>query len=395
MGTSTSLPKVLYQAIHRLSTLFYFYLSFSNLALIFSIDSLFYSLTKDANYHIIDKDVFIRGFFMKCTIGFDAYIDKLVKVVKTRESAENCTFFNDITDFSYKVKSMAGLSGDIEVVKLDERFGGNAPIMAHALASLGESVTLVAPTGKKDAFKDLKCTLFDLGEPAPSLNLEFDDGKVMFGECSILNDISIDYLKKIGLYDKVIEVFTTSDFIGLCNWTQMENILPLYADILKSESKIETVFFDLADFSKKPEESVFALFNLIKSVNNKIRIIVGLNENEANILSNTFSLTRIDDRAQFTKELSQKAGCEIVIHAKNWSALSNGDYSVLREGKLVQKPKISTGGGDHFNAGFSYGLINNMSIEDNLDFAMGTSGVFVSCGESPTKEMVEVYLKEI
>ena len=194
---------------------------------------------------------------MKFTIGFDAYIDKLARVVESRTDCDNYKCYATIEDFGNRVLKMKGLSGDIETITQSIRYGGNAPLMAGALSGLGADVTLVAPVGNSSCFDSIResTNVINIGEPAESFNLEFDDGKVMMGENSVLNDINLEKLTENGFMDDIMAEFSKSGLIGFVNWSQMEKIIPVYKYIIeKLDDKERILFADLADFSKKPSE---------------------------------------------------------------------------------------------------------------------------------------------
>ena len=76
-------------------------------------------------------------------VGFDGYVDRLQRVVKDVTGSEkNC--YETISAFSQALAGMSGRSGDLELLTQEERLGGNAPLIANALAHLGASCTLIA-----------------------------------------------------------------------------------------------------------------------------------------------------------------------------------------------------------------------------------------------------------
>ena len=79
-------------------------------------------------------------------------------------------------------------------------------------------------------------------------------------------------------------------------------------------------------------------------------------------------------------------GARVVAH------LTAGAFSVSRAGLVSRKnvhfdkPVLSTGGGDNFNAGLALGLLNGMEMGDCLAMGNAVSGWYVSHGASPTLE---------
>ena len=60
----------------------------------------------------------------------------------------------------------------------------------------------------------------------------------------------------------------------------------------------------------------------------------------------------------------------------------NGGESGRFEGPFVKQPTISTGAGDHFNAGFCLGWVLGMELEECLCLGVASSGFYVRSGRS-------------
>ena len=67
-------------------------------------------------------------------------------------------------------------------------------------------------------------------------------------------------------------------------------------------------------------------------------------------------------------------------HSDHWWETETAWFS----GPFVQQPKISTGAGDHFNAGFCLGRVLGFSLVESLCVGVATSGYYVRTAESPT-----------
>lgn len=334
---------------------------------------------------------------MKCAIGFDAYIDKIARVVKSRADNKHFEYYSKIEEFGNRILKMKGLSGDLETITESIRYGGNAPLMAGGLASLGAEVCLVSPIGDNSCFDGLKAKvgIINIGRPAESVNLEFEDGKVMLGENSILSEVKLDTLIGENLIDGIIKAFSDSELLGFVNWSQMENILPVYEYILKNlDEKERILFMDMADFSKKPPEKITEFLNTV-SVNKKgLTAIIGLNENELNLMADYANVKRCADITEYAEAVSKAIRLNIVVHGLDYSVFIKNGKAFYARGRLVEKPKLSTGGGDHFNAGFCYALLKKSDEKEALRFAMGVSGAYITDGVSPDEERVYEYLKE-
>jgi sugar/nucleoside kinase (ribokinase family) len=74
----------------------------------------------------------------------------------------------------------------------------------------------------------------------------------------------------------------------------------------------------------------------------------------------------------------------VVIHPRRGAAAATEHHSAKFAGPFVQQPKISTGAGDHFNAGFCLGDVLGLSLEGSLCAGCATSGHYVRTAQSPT-----------
>src|SRR5690606_41497122 len=85
----------------------------------------------------------------------------------------------------------------------------------------------------------------------------------------------------------------------------------------------------------------------------------------------------------------------VVIHPRPGAAPATADASARFEGPFVRQPKISTGAGDHFNAGFCLGRVLGFSLEESLCTGVATSGYYVRTAQSPTAEQLADFIKEL
>ena len=68
-------------------------------------------------------------------------------------------------------------------------------------------------------------------------------------------------------------------------------------------------------------------------------------------------------------------------------ALAAGKAGVERvDGPLVLRPLITTGAGDHFNAGFCLGQLLGLDNSHALLVGVSTSGHYVRTAQSPTPQ---------
>jgi sugar/nucleoside kinase (ribokinase family) len=82
----------------------------------------------------------------------------------------------------------------------------------------------------------------------------------------------------------------------------------------------------------------------------------------------------------------------VVVHPKESAACATRDGTSWVPGPYAAKPLITTGAGDHFNAGFVSGQLMGLSPESCLGLGVSTSGHYVRTAVSPTLSDLETFL---
>ena len=106
-----------------------------------------------------------------------------------------------ICAFAGRCADAAGKSTNIEQVLLEDRFGGNGPLMAGGLAQLGMQVDYIGAVGQGSdlhlhpvfgPFARRCRRVIPVAEPSTTDCLEFDDGKLMFNNTANVQDVTWD-----------------------------------------------------------------------------------------------------------------------------------------------------------------------------------------------------------
>ena len=84
----------------------------------------------------------------------------------------------------------------------------------------------------------------------------------------------------------------------------------------------------------------------------------------------------------------------VVVHPTESAACATKDGAWWTEGPFTENPKITTGAGDHFNAGFTSARLCGFSPLTSLALATYTSGYYVRTAQSPSTSQVISLLKE-
>ena len=72
-------------------------------------------------------------------IGFDGFVDEIHRIVSKIEGDKK-DFCRTIPDFADKIYNAAGFSTNVEMLRQAKKLGGNAPIMAASMISLGSQL---------------------------------------------------------------------------------------------------------------------------------------------------------------------------------------------------------------------------------------------------------------
>lgn len=342
-------------------------------------------------------------------IGLDGFVDSIIRIVDKRHTHESFDALRTLESLSKRVAKAAGKSANLEMVVEREKLGGNGPIMANALASYGASVRYIGNLGHPKihhVFSDFakRCDVISVAEPSYTDALEFDDGKLMLTRPSALLELTWKNLKQKVGEDKLLKYFQEADFIALNNWTQIPFMSDIWVEVQKNvapklSGAKRTIFFDLADPEKRTLEDVQRGMELISGFEEHFHAVLGLNESESHQIAKALGIS-LPGKGAGLADLASKIRAKmkisvVVIHPREYAVAADPEGETLVDGPFCAKPLISTGAGDHFNAGFSLGRILGGSLEASLQIGVATSGFYVRTAKSPTLSDLRKFLKEI
>ncbi len=336
---------------------------------------------------------------MTAFVGLDGFVDEILHVVDKRDSAESYQRLPTITKFAERLAAAAGRSTNVELVNKFTKLGGNGPIMANALASLGLKVTYLGNLGYPNlhpVFTDFaKCAeVHSIAEPGHTDALEFEDGKIMVGKHESLKDVNWTNISTRYGQTKFTAKFSSADLVGFVNWTMLTAMSDIWSAILTEicpalSGPRRKIFFDLADPEKRPKADIEKALQLIAGFEKYFDVILGLNEKEAYEVGAVLSMNTRDQSPEGLSKLAvaiqqHLAINTLVVHPVAFAlAVSAGKVSLV-EGPFVAKPLITTGAGDHFNSGFCLGKLLALDNAAAVLTGVSTSGHYVRTGKSPS-----------
>lgn len=333
-------------------------------------------------------------------VGLDGFVDEILHVVDKRHSVSAYDRMPTIAKLAERLAGAAGKSTNIEFVPQLTKLGGNGPIMANALASMGLKVTYLGNLGfpaMHPVFADFakRAEVHSIAQPGFTDAIEFEDGKVMLGKHTYLKDVTWENIVTRFGKEKFTAKFASADLVGFVNWTMLTNMSDIWASVLKeicpnlpAGGRKRTLFFDLADPEKRTIEDIRRALDLILEFCKYFKVILGLNEKESHEIARVFSLDKGDGSkaalARLAREIHVRVPVHtLVIHPVQYALCISDGKTSLVDGLYTTKPRITTGAGDHFNSGFCLGKL--LGLEDALALLTGvtTSGYYVIKGQSP------------
>jgi sugar/nucleoside kinase (ribokinase family) len=336
---------------------------------------------------------------LRAFLGLDGFVDEIIHVVDKRDDAESFHRLATIAEFAERIAGAAGKSTNIELVTQRTKLGGNGPIMANALAQFGMKVTYLGALGYPvlhpvfDSFAQ-RAEVYSIAEPGSTDALEFEDGKLLFGKSFHLKDVNWANIQERFGVERLAEKLGSAHLVGFVNWTMIPCMSELWETIHREvcpflTTERRTLFFDLADPEKRSAKDITRALELMLEFQKYFDVILGLNEKEAYEIGEVIGLVPNDRSpdclARLALEMNGRLPLStLVVHPVAFAlAVSEGQVALVH-GPHVSQPLITTGAGDHFNAGFCLGKLLGLGNALSLLTGVTASGYYVRTGQSPS-----------
>lgn len=344
-------------------------------------------------------------------VGLDGFVDTIVTPVAQRTAQGDAfTPIRSIPEFAQRIAGAAGKSTNIEFYPLMDKLGGNGPIMANALLAAGTRVTYVGALGRPAlhaVFHDFasRAEVVSLCDPATTTAVEFNDGKLMLGQLRSLDTITLESINAVMGADKLRSTLAEVDLISLVNWTMIPNMTGILRSLVEEvlptcpPRQGRIFFFDLADPEKRSREDLLEVLQIMARFGEFGSVTLGLNLKEAQRVYHELGFPPHDesekeeDLRTIAADIRNHLGLAcVVVHPRQSAACATADGTSWVPGPYTDEPLITTGAGDHFNAGFVQGQMLGLDPEACLGLGVCTSGHYVRTAESPTLDDLEKFL---
>ena len=342
-------------------------------------------------------------------VGLDGFVDKIVAPVKKRHGlGDQFDAVSTIAEMGTKISAAAGKSANIELYPRFEKLGGNGPIMANAMLSLGMKVRYIGALGQPNihpVFEEFyaKTAAISLCEPGITTALEFKDGKLMLGNTLSLEEIDYARIIEAAGEGEFIDLLSKADIVSIVNWTMIPTLSDVWESLLEELCPVLTgprrkIFFDLADPAKRTRDDIRRAAALISRFNAWFEVILGLNEREAFALAEALDLPARPRTPEgitaLALDLQHHLGIDtLAVHPTLYAVAASHGRAALVEGPRLRSIVLTTGAGDHFNSGFCLGKLLGFDNDLALLTAVATSGFYVSTGRSPGVSELAIMLE--
>ena len=343
-------------------------------------------------------------------VGFDGFVDRIVHPVATRHgSGDAFTPMATIEEFGRRILAASGKSTNIELYPRMEKLGGNGPIMANALLATGMRLNYIGALGwpaVQPVFQDMarNAEVVSLCEPALTTALEFSDGKVMLGQTGNLDEITYARIVAVMGEGTLFDNLSRADLVAMVNWTMIPNLTAVFEELVSRvfpslPPRDRLFFFDLADPEKRSAADLSLVLHTIARFQSFGRVTLGLNLKEAQqvfaVLGGGQESENEEGLRSLARQIRQKLGlATVVIHPTRSAVCATAEDTCWVPGPFTEKPLITTGAGDHFNAGFVTGQLLGFAPESCLTLGVGTSGYYVRTGRSPSLADLKSFLAQ-
>ncbi len=338
-------------------------------------------------------------------VGFDGFVDNIIDIVDKRQSNTEYTRIGTIAEYGARISAVAGNSTNLERVLKQQKLGGNGPIMANAILGHDVDLTYIGILGAADTVDPIFTSLasrakrvVNLGHPCTTDAYEFDDGKIMMTLSQFLEQVNYETLLEHVGKDGIKEVFSNLDGLAMVNWTMTIEMTDVWRKLaeqvlpgLYPADEQPYCFIDFCDPAKRTTEDLSEALDVLKLLDQHVNVVLGMNEEESRqileVLGGTWpaQLEELERAEYAAKEIQKLSGLtHVVTHFVKVAACADKDGSAKANGFFTPKPKLTTGAGDNFNAGFFTAKIYGLSREACLMSGTGTSGYYVRNAHSPS-----------
>lgn len=342
----------------------------------------------------------------KVVLGFNGAIDRVREIVDERQRQDTYKRVQRLDDFGKQISSAGEEERSMlmEWVCSDMRTGALVCHISRALGMLDFDPVMIGMFGDppKDAFLDEfgEYDMESLGEPAYTDAIEFDDGKLMLSESGGMRYLDWEMLcEKVG-FDQLASYLDGAAVLGMGYWAEISDMVSIFEGIADElaptlSSPPKHILIDPADVGTRPSKDIKQAGAVLNRLDAVSPVTMSANRYETIDIANSLRSTAGERSPKTAAAIAREelGISRFVTHGATESALvtESGVFGV--DVPREDEPVLSTGAGDHFNAGFLLGLIYNLDPEESVALGNAVGGCFVRQGDPPTYEKIKEFLQ--
>lgn len=342
----------------------------------------------------------------RVVFGFDGVVDRIRQVVAERTNPEEYQTMASMAEFSERIDESAGLntSLSIEWQNNGKRAGGHTSHLGRAMERLGCKPTLIGTFGDPPAETFTReyerADLLSVGQHATTDAIEFNDGKVLLSDSSILASLDWETIcDEVGLNTLASRVDRTKVF-GIGYWATVLQ-MPTIINGLRTElwprlrDPPKRIVFDPADIRRLSKPTLENGLDAIEHLNDTVPITVSANQAEAFRIADLFGDAESMSLEEAVRTARDGLGVsKFVVHTVTEAISVTASGTDRVEIPRIDKPALTTSAGDHFNAGLVVGRLAGLDDGSQLIAGSAVAGYFVRNAEPPTYEEFLSYLDQ-
>jgi hypothetical protein len=341
-------------------------------------------------------------------LGFDACIDSIVKIVRNKDDNNTSSYFANTDEFGEFLINLGRKSCGLELDTRLSKIGGNMVITANALGNLGVGVECIGTFGYPEilpVFNTMSqnCKLHTVADTINATALEFDSSKVIMFDPGPYNKLGWNVIRDILGMGSIIEMISGKKLVAFLNWSEIEHSSEIWEGMLNEvlpniEKQPDKPFFfsDFSDCSRKSKAEIRHAIDLLRRFRSFFNVNLSLNQNEAALIANALNINDNQSDEEFVRELYSSCNADVlIIHRVNDALAYDGKEYEKCDTFLCTEPRILTGGGDNFNAGYCLSLFHNFGLFQSLLVANAVSGSYVKNGYSPDLKSLIDFLRQV
>ncbi|MBN2155659.1 MAG: carbohydrate kinase family protein [Candidatus Lokiarchaeota archaeon] len=378
-----------------------------------------YDVTYQAVQSYLNHTEYMKKNAVKKTVflGFDGYVDLIYSLVASRESPETWKRMTTMKQFGERILNTAGSSCNIERVLKKKIAGGFAPNMARALENLGLKIILAASMGTPEIaplFREFShnVRLISIQNHGTTIGLEFDDGKVMMTDFGSINSLTWDKILEAVPREEFIGLIEQCDAIGQGHWALVPDMNSFWKSMIDeifpniSNAKQRIFMVDVADVSKRSDNDILEMLQLLHKVDEIMPVVLSMNDLETIAISKVLSrnsekfgknsLEAIENRQDFY-DIGERMNklldlSYLTSHDPHFTTITTREHHYWVTEGFTAHPNFTTAAGDHYNAGVLLGLVCGLHPYESLVLGNAVTAIFVRTGYSPSIEQTNKFI---